>query len=78
MEEIGGLVQMLVQGMVSAVFIWAWSLERRERQERERQHREERNAFTHELISLAREAYGLGARQAAPVPSAANDSSRIT
>jgi len=58
-EQINALAQLVIQGMVSAVFIWAWSQERKERQERESKHAEERNSWLKEYTSLAREAYQL-------------------
>lgn len=58
-ETLNSLAQLLIQGMVSAIFIWAWSQERKERQEREKAHSDERETWMKELISLAREAYGL-------------------
>lgn len=58
-ETLNALAQLIIQGMVSAIFIWAWSQERKERQEREQAHSQERETWMKELISLAREAYGL-------------------
>ena len=61
-ESLNAIAQLIIQGMVSAIFIWAWAQERKERQEREKSHSEERETMTKELISLAREAYGLRAQ----------------
>lgn len=61
-ETLQQLAQLLVQGMVSAIFIWAWAQERKERQELLQQHAKERDVWMKELIDLAREAYGLKAR----------------
>ncbi len=61
-ETLNNLAQLLIQGMVSAVFIYAWSQERKERQELIKQHSIERDTWMKELIDLAREAYGLKAR----------------
>lgn len=61
-EALTQIADIIAQGMISAVFIWAWWQERKERQERERAHSEERNTFVNELIDLAREAYGLKSR----------------
>lgn len=58
-ETLNAIAQMIIQGMISAVFIWAWSQERSERQKREESHSKERETWMKELISLAREAYGL-------------------
>ena len=56
------LAQLVIQGMVSVIFIWAWSQERKERQDQQSKYSEERANWMKELISLAREAYGLRAQ----------------
>lgn len=71
-ETISQLAQMIIQGMISVVFIWAWAQERKERQELLTAFSKERESWMKELIDLAREAYGLKSRtsaaQAFPVP----------
>lgn len=78
LEQVAALV---MQGMISIVFIWAWSQERAERQkaadkyDAERQktaekHAAERDIWMKELISLAREAYGLRPASTQEIPRA--------
>lgn len=57
--DINSIAQLIIQGMVSAVFIWAWGQERKERQDREAKHAEERTSWLKEYTALAREAYNL-------------------
>lgn len=61
-ETLQQIAQLVIQGMVSSVFIYAWSQERKERQELIKLHSLERDSWMKELIDLAREAYGLKAR----------------
>lgn len=59
---LGSLVQLLIQGMVSAVFIYAWAMERKERQDQAKSFSVERDGWMKELIDMAREAYGMRAK----------------
>lgn len=56
---LGSLVQLLIQGMVSAVFIYAWAMERKERQDQAKSFSVERDGWMKELIDMAREAYSM-------------------
>lgn len=54
-EQLNAIAQMIIQGMISAVFIWAWSQERKERQDNAVKHAVERDKWMDSLISLMRE-----------------------
>lgn len=67
-ESLQQLAQLVMQGMISIVFIWAWAQERKERQDQLKAFSLERETWMKELIELAREAYGLKARAVVTSP----------
>jgi hypothetical protein len=72
-DQTTALAQLVVQGLVSAVFIWAWSQERKERQDQAKAYAEERALMLTRLVDLAREAYGLRMAGAVKVVSTSED-----